>query len=52
MKTSDFLNSNQALNNALRQAMDNATAETWDARRDKAMAPFGMAEHLDHLTFG
>ncbi len=52
MKTSDFLNTNQGLNNALRQAMAKSKAETWNTYRDQAMIPFGMEKPLAHLTFG
>ena len=52
MKTSDFLMSNQALNNSLRITMAKSSAETWDTDRDLAMEPFGMKKLLGHLTFG
>ena len=54
MLTSDFLQSNQALNNSIRMALESSTEETWSTDLKEALTPFGpdVVNNLSHLQFG
>ncbi len=54
MLTSDFLQSNMALNNSIRTALDKSNEETWEENLKEALTPFGadIVTNLGHLKFG